>query len=166
MLHGMTSSQRTIRLWLVLASTLGGVGCSSNSEVSLREIERAPATYKGRLVTVRACYHNGPESTLVQPCEGPRRDEVAWFVSRAQLENAAKAVPGFVTGPLKYERPSPDEEALDQQLSRLPNGVVVEVLLRAEFEASLEPLYGPAPGYYYQLVVHRVLKVTPSAPPR
>jgi len=142
------------------------IACDPNREVSLRELERRPDRHKGRLVTLQACYHNGLEGALLQPCEEPRPEEVAWIVSRSQIENTAKEVPGYAFGPLKYERPSSEEEALARQLSRLPDGAFVQVRLRGEFEASPKATYGIAPGYLYQVVVHRVLSVTPIASPR
>jgi hypothetical protein len=155
---------RQWRLWLWLAAgfVAGFVGCGDRQTVSVRDLERSPSNYGARVVTIRGCYHNGPETTLLQPCEEPTPDEVVWLVSRRQLENTAKAVPGYATGSATYERPSAKEDALAQQLSKLPNGVSAEVRLRGEFQASSSPIYGTSPGYRYQLVVHRVLSIAPG----
>ncbi len=150
-------------LWISLAVSLvaGLVGCGGTKPIPLRDLERAPSKYAGRIVTVQGCYHNGPETSLLQPCTDPQPGEVVWIVSRGQLESAGKAVPGYSAGAVKYERPSAREDQLAQQLARLPNGVFAEVHLRGEFRSSSDQEYGTAPGYRHEFVVHRVLGVSP-----
>jgi hypothetical protein len=151
---------------LVAGIVAGSVGCGDNRTISVRDLERAPAHYEGQVVSVDGCYHNGPEATLLQPCAEPKPDEVVWVVFRSQLENTAKSVPGYATGSTKYERPSAKEDALAQQLSNLPNGVFSEVRLRGEFQSSSGRVFGTSPGYRHQLVVHRVVSVSPGRQPR
>jgi hypothetical protein len=155
-----------LRLWLWLAAGIltVAVGCGTTPSVSLRELERTPSVYQGRVITIAGCYHNGPESTLLQPCDQPKPGEVAWVVFRSQLENAAKSVPGYDIGSAKYERPSSKEDAIGRELSRLPNGAFVEVRIRGEFQAASGAVYGAPPGYRYQVVIHRVLSTSPTGP--
>jgi hypothetical protein len=155
-------NERRLWLWLVAGIAAAAVGCGGIQTISLRELERTPSVYGGQVVTVAGCYHNGPETTLLQPCAEPKPDEVVWVISRSQMENTAKSVPGYATESAKYERPSAKEEARAQQLSKLPNGVFAEVRLRGEFQSSSGPTYGTSPGYRYQFVVHRVLSVSPT----
>jgi hypothetical protein len=154
---------RRLFLWLT-AGLLGVyVACSGTGEVSIRELERSPSDYVGRVVTLRGCYHNGPERTLLQPCSGARPEEVVWVVSRDQMEETANHIPGYSTGLMKPERPSAKEVQLNQQLSRLPDGIFVEVLLRGEFRSSVHPEFGTSPRYRYVFILHRVLSVSPRS---
>jgi hypothetical protein len=157
----MMCGQRALWNWLVTSLVAGCMACSGTKPIPLRDLERSPSRYAGRIVTVQGCYHNGPESSLLQPCKEPQRNEVVWIVSRGQLESTAKAVPGYSAGAVKYERPSAREEQLAQQLVLLPNGALAEVQLRGEFRSSTRPEYGTAPGYRHEFVVHRVLTVSP-----
>lgn len=157
----MMCRQRTLSIWLVASLVAGCVACSDTKPIPLRDLESSPSRYAGRIVTVQGCYHNGPETSLLHPCTEPQRDEVAWVVSREQLENTAKAFAGYPAGAVPYERPSAREKQLDQQLVQLPNGAVVEVHFRGEFRSSANPEYGTPPGYRHEFVVHRVLKVSP-----
>lgn len=115
------------------------------------------------MVTVRGCYSRGFERVLLWPCTEPRRDELAWVTSRKQLEETARAVPGFREGALAYERPSARERDLDLQLLKLPTGAIAEVDLRGELHTSSGFDYGIEPGYRHEFVVHRVLRVVPQA---
>lgn len=151
---------RRLWLWFAMCFVVGLMGCSGTKPILLRDLERTPSDYAGRIVTVQGCYHNGPETTLLQPCTDPRPDEVVWVVPRRQLEDAAKAVPGYSAGAVKYERPSAKEDQLAQQLAGLPNGAFAEVELRGEFRSSPRREYGIAPGYKHEFVLHRVLSVS------
>lgn len=155
-----------VSVWLVASLFVTHTACSSAGTVSLRDLERDPSSRAARMVTVLGCYHNGPETTVLLPCTQPRPEEVVWVVSRSQLENTAKSVPGYAAGSMKLERPSAKEMELAQQLSQLPDGVVAEVLLRGEFRSSSNPEFGISPGYRYEFVVHRVLSVSPRWPSR
>ena len=152
-------------LWLVASVVAGSVGCGDHRTISVRDLERALAHYEGQVVSVDGCYHNGPETTLLQPCVEPKPEEVVWVVFRSQLERTAQSVPGYSTGSTKYERPSAKEDALAQQLSTLPNGVFTEVQLRGEFQSSSGRVFGNAPGYRHQFIVHRVVSVSPGRQP-
>jgi hypothetical protein len=98
---------------------------------------------------------------LLQPCTETKPEEVAWVVSRSQLEEMAKSVPGYDAGLARLERPSAKELELDRQLAKLPDGVSVEVLLRGELRSSMRPEFGISPGYRHEFIVHRVLAVSP-----
>jgi hypothetical protein len=150
-------------LWLVGGIVVTAVGCGNTSTVLLRDVERTPSAYARRVITIAGCYHNGPESTLLQPCADPKPGEVAGVVFRSQLQDAAKHVPGYDAGLVKYEQPSSKEEAIARELSQLPNGAFAEVQLRGEFQVSPGPAYGTPPGYRYQVVVDRVLSASPTA---
>lgn len=160
MRYSTSYSQSRVGSWLAAALFALSVGCRGTTSVTIRELERAPSNHTGRLVTVRGCYHNGVESTLLQPCSDPKPDEVVWVLSRHQLEDTAKAVPGYAVGALRPEHPSPREIRLAEQLSQLPNGAFAEVVMRGEFRASSRAEFGRSPGYRYEFVVHRVLSVS------
>ena len=148
-------------LWLGFAPLAFCFACRGDLGVSIREVERDPSRYTGRVITIRGCYHNGAESALLQPCSDPILEEIVWVISRNQLENSEKAIPGYSAGSVPIEAASASERRLAEGLSRLPDGVLAEVELRGEFRTSGRPDFGAGPGYRHEFVVHRVLKVVP-----
>lgn len=153
-------------LWSVTGLAVVLVGCGGTRPIPLRDLENSPSSYAGHIVTVRGCYYHGTERILLQPCTKPQPGEVAWVISRMELEEMAKTIPGYSTGALGYERPSAREKELARQLSGLPRGALAEVDLRGELHSSSSFEYGIDPGYRYQFVVHRVLRVSPRSPSR
>ena len=150
----------SLRFWLAAGFVVASLGCGHNHGISLRDLERSPAN-AGQVVRVNGCYHNGRESTLLQPCAEPKQDEVACVVSRRQLEEIAKSVSGYDAGIAPFERPSAHEEELDRQLAKLPDGVSAEVVLRGELRSSPRRDFGTPPGCRFEFILHRVLSVSP-----
>lgn len=147
-------------LWFAVGLATASMGCSRTHGISLRDLERDPAP-TGRVVTVNGCYHNGRESTLLQPCVEPNQEEVAWVVSRHQLEEMAKSVPGYDAGIARFERPTAQEEELERQLARLPDGASAEVVVRGELRPSPTRSYGSQLSHRFEFILHRVLRVSP-----
>jgi hypothetical protein len=150
-----------VLLWFAVSLFAANLGCHNTATITVRDLVREPTNHIGKIITVRGCYHNGPESTLLQPCTEPILEEVVWVVSHGQLENSAKWVPGYSAGSIKPERPSLEEQKLALQLSEMPDGKFAEVVLRGEFRSSLSPEFGHPPGYRFEFIVHRVLSVSP-----
>ncbi len=147
-------------LWLVLPALVLCVACQRRDAISVRDAEQDPSGQRGRLISVHGCYHNGPESALLQPCAEPKREEVVWVISRTQLENTAKAIPGYAMGSAERESPSAQERTLADRLAGLSDGVFAEVVLRGELRSSPTFEFGPSPGYRHEFIVHRVLSVS------
>lgn len=134
------------------------VGCNRSRVLSVRDLEHLHSTYRGRVLTVRGCYHNGVETTVLQPCVNAKPNEILPVLFRSQLEDIRKYVPGYAIGSTAYERPSAEELHLEAELSALPNGVQVEVLLRGECTWRQGRLEASEP-HETEFVVHRVLRV-------
>jgi hypothetical protein len=148
------------RLWFLVGLFAALWGCHRTPEVTVTDLVKNASGHDGKMVTVRGCYHNERESVALESCTQPRLEETVQILPYSQIENTAKSVPGYHGNMMRLERPSAQEQRLASQLAEMPNGVSAEVLLRGEFRFFSVSEFGHPPTHKYQLVVHRVLRVS------
>lgn len=149
---GFVANMATILLILV--------GCHRDAaplDVSI--LLQNPHVYDRKLVSVHGCYMNGIEVALLTSCTKPSTDQSIWIEPYANLEAKGKLIPGYHGTSTKPEVASPRERQFQNDLVKMPDSVLVEVVFRGEFQHSEEPSFGHAPGRRNQLILYRVLEL-------
>ncbi len=147
--------------WLPLLLLAFSPACHRDRGVNIRDVQRSPRSFTGRVITVQGCYLNLPEESLLMPCGDPKPQEVVMVTPRGDFDKAEMLKPGAAAGTVSAEFPTAEEEFLARELHRLPAGIAIQGIFRGEFR--------PAPGARlprtaqakYEFILHRVLQVAP-----
>lgn len=159
------------RAWpLTLIAFATSLTCTASCREFQREVEvpeliESPNRYNGKVVSVHGCYKNGVESVLLLSCINPRSNGPIWVEPYTIVEAGEKLNPKSHLRTTKTELPSANERDLQLQLAKTPNGKLVEVVLRGEFQHSDTSSFGHSPGQANRIILYRVLSAKTSPDP-
>ena len=145
---------------LLLVMLLGGCREQNSDPLPVRTVLSQWRVYNRKVVTIRGCYQNGVEQTVIGECKSPRPEDFIWVVPYTQIENTEKVFAGYRGRSTATENPSAEERARYQTLRDSPNGKRSVVVVRGEIQCENQPQYGNGPGYKCELILYRVLSIS------
>jgi hypothetical protein len=153
----MLSRTKAIAISIMILSA-----CNNAPPIGVNELLKNATIHNGQMVTLKGCYSTEFETTILHSCVDPKWEETIWVLPFSMIGNSSKMIPGYAHNYRKMEKKlSAEEEHLIKQFSQLECGSSIDVILRGEFHSSSKPLFGSDAAYKYELILHRVLSISP-----